>query len=344
MLFDIHGLFYGTPTQVGTYVFRVHVQDSTGLHGEATVLFFVVEDVYYPDGPMGPCSEIRTIPATFKATITRTNMPSIQNTDQSIGMWRGQVEATGGQTGDYLFTFPDPLDPPNQMVPSSKNQNMLEMGIGTGTMTINGLTTGNFNDSKGVWLFEVQVTEVVPSGVVPTCDVRALSLSIGTTQVAGMDDPVASSADTTIPEGAYQAEVPIRPYLILDPPVMVKAFIQGKNTYLRGNVPFPLRPDLGGIYLNPGIVTSVNPGSMNPVQVIGIGLESSAPSFYYLDWQRSNPAAYFRNIVDRFDPVPVVPAPPAPPGLPPSAISPISGSSIDDMIPVGKRIRPLWPV
>ena len=114
MLFDINGLFYGTPTQVGTYVFRVHVQDSTGLHGEATVLFFVMEDVYYntPDGmPPAPCSESRTVPVTFKTTITRTIMPSIQDSDTSIGMWRGRVEATGGQTGNYLFTLPDPIDP-----------------------------------------------------------------------------------------------------------------------------------------------------------------------------------------------------------------------------------------
>jgi hypothetical protein len=341
MLFDINGLFYGTPTQVGTYVFRVHVQDSTGLHGEATVLFFVLEDFIYPP-PAAPCSESRTVPATYKATITRSVMPSIQNSDVSIGGWKGKVEATGGQTGNYLFIFPNAIDPPNQMVPSSKNQNMLEMQITTGNITINGLTTDNFNEFKGVWLFEVQVTEVVPSGVNPTCDVRGLSLSIGTTQVAGMDDTLPTSASTVIPEGAYQEEVPIRPYLILDPPVPVKTFIQGKNTYLRGNVPYPLRPDLGGIYLNPGIVTAVVPGMINPVQIVGLGIESAAPSFYHLDWQRSNPMAYFRNIVDRFDPVPVNPAPPLPPGLPPA--SPVSGSSIDEMIPVGKRIRPLWPV
>ena len=347
MLFDINGLFYGTPTQVGTYVFRVHVQDKMGLHGEATVLFFVMDDIYYntPDGmPPTPCSEVRTIPATFKVTITRTNMPSIQATDQSIGGWMGKVEATGGQTGNYLFLFPNPIDPPNQMVPNYNNQNMLEMQINDGTMTINGLTTNNFDNFYGVWLFQVGVTEVVPTGVKPTCDVRGLALSIGTTQVAGMPDPVATSADKGIPEGAHQAEVPARPYLILNPPVVVKTFIQGKNTYLRGNVPFPLRPDLGGLYLNPGIVTAITPGMMNPVQIIGLGIEESAPSFYFLDWTRSNPVAYFRDIVDRFDPVPVNPGPPAPPGLPPSAISPVSGSSIDDMIPIGKRIRPLWPV
>ena len=344
MLFDINGLFYGTPTQSGTYVFRVHVQDSMGLHGEATVLFFVMDDIHYdtPDGmPPAPCSEERTIPATFKATITRTNMPSIQDTDQSIAGWRGTVEATGGQTGSYLFLFPNPIDPPNQMVPNSKNQNMLEMQINTGIMTINGLDTNNFDNFTGVWLFEVQVIEVVPTGVNPTCDIRALALSIGTTQVAGMPDPVTTSADNTIPEGAYQAEVPLRPYLILNPPVVVKTFIQGKNVYLQGNVPYPLRPDLGGINLNPGIVTSTAPGTMNPVQVVGLGIEESAPSFYFLDWMRSNPGAYFRNIVDRFDPVPVSPAPPASPDTP---TTPVSGASIDEMIPVGKRIRPLWPV
>jgi hypothetical protein len=258
-------------------------------------------------------------------------------------MWRGKIEVTGGQTGNYWFTFPDPVDPPNQLVPSSKNENMLEMEISTGTIIINGLTTDNFDDFRGVWLFEVQVTEVVPSGVEPTCDVRALSLSIGTTQVAGMDDSVASGV-STIPEGEYQVEAPARPYLILDPPVVVKTFIQGKNTYLRGNVPYPLRPDLGGLNLNPGVVTSIMPGAVNPVQVIGLGVESSAPSFYFLDWMRSNPVAYFRDITDRFDPVPVTPGPQLPPGLPPGSVSDISGSSIDEQIPIGKRIRPLWPV
>jgi hypothetical protein len=342
MLFDIFGLFYGTPTQVGAYIFRVHVQDSSGLHGEATVLFFVMEDIYYPDGiPPGPCSQERTIPATFKATITRTLVPSIQKDEQSINMWRGKVQATGGQTGNYLFTFPNPINPPNEMVPSSKGLNMLAMQIDTGRMTINGLTLDNFDEFEGVWLFGVQVTEVVPSGVVPTCDIRGLSLSIGTTQVAGMADPDVSVSGSTIPEGAYQAEVPIRPYLILDPPVVVKTFIQGKNIYLRGNVPFPLRPDLGGLNLNPGIVTSVVPGAINPVQVIGLGIESAAPSFYFLDWMRSNPVAYFRDIVDRFDPVPVSSGPELPPGVPSTDVS---GASIDEMIPIGKRIRPLWPV
>jgi hypothetical protein len=331
MLFNVNGLFYGTPTQIGTYIFRVHVRDSSGLHGEATVLFFVVEDIYYPDGPHTPCSQSRTIPSTFKATITRTMIPSIQGSDQSIAGWKGVVEATGGQSGKYLFTFPDPLNPPNQLVPSSNNQSILSMQISEGTITVNGLTTNNFNEFEGVWLFEVQVTEVVQSGVNPTCDVRGLSLSIGTTQVAGMPDSVPASASISVPEGAYQEEVPVRPYLILDPPVVVKTFIQGKNIYLRGNVPFPLRPDLGGLYINPGIVTSTVPGEMNPVQIIGIGVESSAPGFYFLDWLRSNPAAYFRNIVDRFDPVSGTQS------------DSVSGASIDSMIPVGKRIRPLWP-
>jgi hypothetical protein len=343
MLFDINGLFYGTPTQIGTYVFRIHVQDSSGLHGEATVLFFVMEDIYYntPDGtPPTPCSESRKVPMTFKATITRTSMPSIQNTDQSIAKWRGTVEATGGQTGNYLFLFPNPIDPPNQMVPTYKNQIMLEMQINTGVMTINGLTTNNFSSFMGVWLFQVGVTEVVPKGVNQTCDLRGLALSIGTTQVAGMPDPIATSAEKGIPEGAYQAEVPMRPYLILNPPVVVKTFIQGKNIYLQGNVPYPLRPDLGGMNVNPGIITSITPGTTNPVKVIGLGIEESAPSFYFLDYLRSNPVAYFRNIVDRFDPVPVNPGPPALPGIP---TTPVSGTSIDEMIPIGKRIRPLWP-
>ena len=186
----------------------------------------------------------------------------------------------------------------------------------------------------------LQVIESVPPGVYPTCDIRGLSLSIGTTNVAGMEDRVASEI-STIPEGAYQKKAPMRSYLVLNPPVIAKTFIQGKNTYLRGNVPYPLRPDLGGININPGVVTSIMPGMTNPVQVIGIGIESAAPSFNFLDWQRSNPVAYFRNIVDRHFPVSVTPLPPAPPGIP---TTPVSGSSIDEMIPVGKRIRPLWPV
>jgi hypothetical protein len=342
MLFDVNGLFYGTPTAVGTYVFRVHVQDSTGLHGEATVLFFVMEDIYYdtPTGmPPNPCSESRTIPMTFKTTITRTSMPSVQDDVDLIATWRGRVEATGGESGEYRFTFPNPIDPPNQLFPY-QDKAVLWMQINTGTMILSGLTSDNFDDFTGVWVFEVQVTEQVPSGVLPTCDVRGLALSIGTTQVAGMPDPDAS-AMSMIPEGAYQPEVPVRPYLILDPPVVVKTFIQGKNVYLRGNVPFPLRPDLGGLYINPGIVTSITPGMMNPVQVIGLGIESAAPSFYSLDWMRSNPGAYFRDIVDRYDPVPVSPGPAVPPGVPSTDVE---GSSIDHMIPVGKRIRPLWPV
>jgi hypothetical protein len=156
-----------------------------------------------------------------------------------------------------------------------------------------------------------------------------------------MADPVASAL-STVPEGEYQAEAPARPYLILNPPVPVKAFVKGKNTYLRGNVSFPLRPDLGGLNVSPGVVTSVMPGSINPVQVVGLGVEPSAPSFYFLDWMRSNPVAYFRDIVDRFDPVPVTPGPTLPPGSPSGGD--VSGSSIDEQIPVGKRIRPLWPV
>jgi hypothetical protein len=343
MLFDTFGVFYGTPTQTGSYIFRIHVRDSTGLHGEATVLFFVMDDLYYdtPDGmPPAPCSENRTTPMTFKTTITRTVMPSIQDDKDSIDMWRGRVEATGGQTGNYLFVFPNPIDPPWEMVPASKNLNLLEMGVTTGDITINGLTTDNFDEFRGVWLFGVQVIESVPPGVYPTCDIRGLSLSIGTTNVAGMEDQVASEI-STIPEGAYQKKAPMRSYLVLNPPVIAKTFIQGKNTYLRGNVPYPLRPDLGGININPGVVTSIMPGMTNPVQVIGIGIESAAPSFNFLDWQRSNPVAYFRNIVDRHFPVSVTPLPPAPPGIP---TTPVSGSSIDEMIPVGKRIRPLWPV
>jgi hypothetical protein len=342
MLLNQDGLLYGTPTQAGVYLFRVHVKDNSGLHGEATVRFVVLNN----ENQTLPCSQSRGFPVTFKTTITRVLLPPVGDFSE-VGTWRGKIEATGGQTGKYLFFFPTPFDMPRQSVPVASGLRVLNIGVGSGQLALSGITSGNFNNFRGVWVFDMQATEVVTGVPDATCDVRAVALSIGTTQVAGMADggSVSGGGSSTIPEGGHQEEAPSRPYLILDPPVPVKGFIQGKNVYLQGNPGLPLRPDLGGININPGIVTSVNPGSVNPVRVIGIGVEESSPSFYHLDWMRSNPVTFFREMVDRFDPVPLTPPPPGqalPPGSPP--LPDVDGSSIDDMIPVGKRIRPLWPV
>jgi hypothetical protein len=341
MLINQDGILYGTPTQSGVFIFQVHVKDNSGLHGEETVRLVVLTD----ENEVPACSQSRVTPIVYKATITRITLPTVKNDPAAITAWKGKIEATGGQSGKYLFFFENPVDPPRQMYPVVGGVRILTLQMNSGDMTIAGLTPDNFEDFRGIWLFDLKATEVPVGNVVPTCDIRAVALAIGTTQVAGMADPEVITASSNIPEGAYQAQAPAMPYLVLDPPVPVMGFIQGKNVYLRGSAGMPLRPDLGGLHVNPGIVTSLVPGSVNPVQVIGIGVESSAPSHYHLDWIRSNPVSFFRDIVDRFDPVPVPPAPPLPPGLPPfSAIPPVEGASIDEMIPVGKRIRPLWPV
>jgi hypothetical protein len=288
------------------------------------------------------CSQSRGSPVSFKTTITRTLLPSVPDFN-SVSSWEGRVEATGGQTGKYLFFFPNPNDAPRQLVPSSGGLRVISIGVGTGKIFLFSVSSGNFYLFQGVWLFDIQATELLSTSTPgSTCDIRAVSLSIGTSQVAGVEDSANVISRAPIPEGTYQAECPSRPYLVLNPPVPVRSFIQGKNIYLQGNPGLPLRPDLGGINVSTGIVTSVNPGTVNPVRVVGIGVETPSPSYYHLDWLRSNPVNFFRDIVDRFDPVPVVPNAPLPPGSPP--LPQIDGASIDDMIVPGKRIRPLWPV
>jgi hypothetical protein len=340
MLLNQDGLLYGTPTVPGVYLFRLHVKDNTGLRGEATVRFIVLSQ----EGQPVPCSQTRGTPIQYKTTITRSILPYVPNASVS-STWRGKIEAVGGQTGKYMFFFSNPLDAPRQSVPVSGSNHILRMNIGSGILSLDGLTSVNFAQYRGLWLFDIQATEVI-SGE-KTCDIRAVALPIGTTTIAGIPENTSSpDSFSKIPDGDYKPEAPVRTYLVLEPPVPVSSFTQGKNVYLRGNAGLPLRPDLGGINLRTSIVTSVNPGTVNPVRVIGLGVETGTPSHYYLDYLHSNPCTYFREIVDRFDPVPISPPPPPRPPLPPGSPPPpiIEGSEIDDMIVVGKRIRPLWPV
>ncbi len=143
-----------------------------------------------------------------------------------------------------------------------------------------------------------------------------------------------------LPEGDYNRQIPLRPFLILNPPVAVKGFPQAKSVFMRGSQGTTLRPDLSGPHIGPGPITSVRPGVINPVSAIGMFETQSAPAHIQLDYVVSNPVSLFRETVDRFRGAP----PPTflfPPNSPPSELS---GASIDSQIPPGKRIRPLWPI
>jgi hypothetical protein len=333
MLLNRDGLFYGTPTRVGTFLFRLHVRDRNGLRGETTIRFIVLSS----STDKIPCSSGRGFPVNYKTTITQISLPILFKSSD-LSNWEGRVEVVGGQSGKYNFFFPRSDDSPYQQTPRISSRSVLTLSSGDGRLSLGNLQPEDFDQVRGVWVFEIQAIEIMEhnnSGPM-TCDRRAVSLSIGTTRTAGISDTDLNLEDGILPEGRYTERPVRRSYLILDPPVIVDVFIQGKNVYLRGNRGFPLRPDLGGLNLNPGIVTSLNPGVVNPVQVIGINPDSLSPAHIYQDWTHSDPCDYFRDTYDRFDPVPVAPSS--------GGDGAVTGTQIDDQLPIGKRIRPLWPV
>jgi hypothetical protein len=341
MLLDRQGLLYGTPSLPGTYLFRLHVKDATNHHAETTVKLLVLNDHNDPVS----CSTPRVTPIPYKATVASAIIPPIPDA-ASVENWRAYIGAVGGETGQYFFTFTNPFDSPRQQVPVDNTIPVLNLNITSGQLSAPRITSDNFQTLVGIWLFEIQVTESLPSGSsdLPTCDRRAVAVSIGTARVAGESDQTTtvSSASYLLPEGNYQPKSPVRTHLILDPPVPVRAFVQGKNTSLRGSPGFNVRPDIG-LNLRPGPITGTLPGIMNPVAVVGTFVDTQSPSHYQLDWSASNPTDYYRDMVDRF--IPALDSLPPPPGPPPPPDSvPARGATIDDMIPTGKRIRPLWPI
>lgn len=341
MILNKDGLLYGTPTVLGTFLFRLHVKDSTDLHAESTVRLVVVFD----DQAVAPCIQTRQTPILFKTTLITPNLPSIPDFD-SIASWTPILLAIGGETHHYEFVLTDPQNIPYQQIPTLNRQPLLSLNFMSGQLGLSGVTASNFSSISGLWLFEIQAREILPpkENAIATCDRKAYSLSIGTTNVAGMTDSISTENQMgLIPDGQYQPITPSRTYLILDSPQVVTSFPQGKSTFLRGSVGYNIRPDMG-INLRPGPVTGDSPGVMNPVSVVGISYDNQAPSHTYVDWTNSNPLAYYSNTADRFGPPSdlIIPSPstPSPPPPPPD----LQGISIDDQIPIGKRIRPLWPV
>ena len=105
-----------------------------------------------------------------------------------------------------------------------------------------------------------------------------------------------------MPEGDYRENHPQRTYLILDPAVPVRGFPQGKNLTVRSTRATILRPDLStGPYIGPGFLTTVSPGTGNPVGVVGTYQENFSPSVVQMDWLNSNPADLFKRMWDKFE-------------------------------------------
>jgi hypothetical protein len=317
------------------------VKDSNGLRGEATIRFEVLLDEFQTPHCFKP-------PGEYSTSISYVDIPSLSDSSK-ITTWEGQVGAIGGETDKYLFTIPSKSVPPKQQVPQLSGGPILEISLFDGFLTMPALNSSNFSSCTGVWVFEVQAQEYFgkvsspppsppPPLPLPTCDRRGVAISIGTTLVAGIDDiTVSTIPDGLLPEGKYSSsDGPARDYLILDSPVVVEPFPQGKNVYLAGNVSYFIAP---GNPNNPGNVVVQNPGMMSPVQMVGLRQDTLTPAYVCEDVQNSNPGEFFRDIYDRFEESVSSPAPPVSPGSPPA-----SGGAIDVFIQVGKRIRPLWPL
>lgn len=335
MLFNKDGVLYGKPLETGTFLFRIHVKDAQGKHGEASIRLVVlnrIEDEV-------PCSRPRVTPEVFKTTITQIICPPILG-DVDADNWVGSVTAIGG-TIPYSYSFPNPSDYPKQQVPqNTSGTSIIQIQAETGVMRAPTLSSSNWTGFTGVWLWEVQAVETVSSGI-PTCDRQPVTFVVGVAPVAGSSIGVTPNEGVLLKfDGDYQREQLSRTFLVLDAPIPVKSFAQGKSVSIRGSNGHVVRYDLGGPFLNPGPITAFMPGVINSAGAFGVYEEIVAPSHYQLDWVNSNPMDCFRSMSDRFE----LPSEDVTTSDDTTDLPPVEGSSIDWQIPYGKRIRPLWPV
>jgi hypothetical protein len=338
MLLNKYGLLYGRPLTTGTFLFRLHVRDGNGKHGEATIKLVVLNDEY----ELPPCSTPAVNPIPFKTTIAQTKLKPIL-TGENADSWKGKIEVIGGNK-PYHYKFPNSFDAPNQQIPQNNAGAPLVKVDQKGNLSST-IKASDYVDYTGLWLWEVEVSDTDLPNLPPTstCDRRALTLAINVEPVAGEGFPALEEQKVMLlPEGIYRKDHPSRLYLVIDPPTAVKAFPQGKNLFLRGSRGYTVRPDLEGPFIGPGPVTSTVPGVMNPVSLAGLYELEQAPSHIQLDWIVTNPISLYRDLVDRLEPLPPEQlSPPPPPSSEPELIK---GASIDYQIPLGKRVRPLWPV
>jgi hypothetical protein len=314
MLLNKFGLLYGTPEESGQYIFRLHVKDDQGRHGEETITLTVLSN----SQETPPCSEQPQNGITYKTTIIEASLPKVTTLS-----WKGKVIASGG-TKPYVYEL------------LSQTARKIRINQANGDLVLNSV---DLDTDRGLWVYEARVYDTniaTPPSDSRSCDRRAVLLPVMCDLVAGEPENI-SEKSFLIPEGDYVELTSSKLHLVLNPPEVVKIYPQGKNLVLAGAMGTSLRPDLSsGPFLGPGPITSVQPGIVNPVSAISVKKVDYAPAFYQLDWTLSNPVKFFQNIVDRFDQGDIS-------GDPETEI-PLEGAAIDNQIPVGKRIRPLWPL
>lgn len=337
MVLNSTGLLYGTPLEVGTHVFRVYVEDKNGLTGEATITINVGET-----DEIDPCYDKEPIPGDIsRVQVVKTYLPPIETSDDLEG-WVGHIEVIDG-VKPYSYSFRGLYDNPKQNAPSLSGENNFLL-TANGEVRNLGITPDNFDSFKGIWVWEVEVRD--SSTERPTCEHRTVTLAVGVPLISRLTNPEnPSTYQEKDPDGVYKQNVGPRTYLILDPPIPVQTFPQGKNVVLRGSNGNTMRSDLGGVFIGPGPVTSAVPGVVNPVGVIGSYEDEGSPAHVHSDFVVSNPPDLYRDVFDRLDDWTLPSSPPTPEGEPEPIVEDILlGSTIDQNTLFSKRTRGLWPV
>ena len=144
MILNRDGLLYGTPTESGTYLFRLVVKDSSGKWGEATVRLVVLETL----NSKVPCKT--DSPSLFTTTIVKSQLTPINSFSETSG-YKREFLAVGG-SGNYSWRFLDPLDNPKQSIPNIGGiPNILINGT-NGTVSLLNITETSYDQLKGIWL------------------------------------------------------------------------------------------------------------------------------------------------------------------------------------------------
>ncbi len=354
MAFNNRGLLYGTPGQAGTYLFRLVCKDRDNRVAEQTIRFYVAggpgdtdatiffgEDASAAD-PANYTRENADLQA--KTEIVRASFPEVPDLD-AVADWVGSLQALGGEL-PYKWRWVNPQNNPKQNIASTFSGDLIRLS-GDGRPQLNIPSQGTFDQGVGLWIWEVEALENYPDD--PTLDRAPVTLAVGVQLISDFGGPtetaVADTVVTQLPEGEYSAEPKTVDVLLLDHPTPIEHFQDAQNVMLRGTRGHFTRGDLGGSFIGPGPITTINPGVMTPVGVVGVFELGYNVAKTQIDYSIGNPTGIWTQI-DKFDPQQLEDEGQVPPEIPAEAEEGeivVEDSSILDQTVISKRIRPLWP-
>lgn len=348
MALNNRGLLYGMPTEAGTFLFRLVCRDRDNRVAEQTIRFYVAggegDLPYYEDdlSAADPANFSREDSGLFaKTDIVRASLNPVDSVE-SVGSWQGTLLAVGG-LAPYRWRWVDPKNNPRQEICSTSAGDAVQLSL-DGKVQLNLPNESAISQATGLWLWEVEAQEAFPDE--PTIDRAPVTLAVGVDLISNFGgsntDATVETVVSYLPEGSYTSNSRLIDVLVLDPPVPVQHFQDAQNVMLRGTRGHFTRPDLGGGYIGPGPITTINPGVMTPVGVVGVFELGYNVARTQLDFSVGNPTGLWTQI-DKFDPQQLGEEGQEPPAPAEDGEIVVEDASILDQTVISKRLRPLWP-